>query len=69
VPASVFRMESILVRAMEPETSGNLMENVPPKPQHSSAASISCNVKPRTFASNRRGPSLIFSSRKAWQLS
>ncbi len=29
-------MESILVRAIAPETSGNLTENVPPNPQHSS---------------------------------
>ncbi len=38
VDAPVFWMESILVRAMAPDTSGNLTENVPPKPQHSSAA-------------------------------
>ena len=56
VDAPVFWMESILVRAMAPETSGNLMENVPPKPQHSSAASISASVRPRTFASSFRGP-------------
>src|SRR3984957_5405266 len=46
VDAPVFWMESILVRAMAPETSGNLMENVPPKPQHSSAAPISASVSP-----------------------
>ena len=39
--APVFWMDSILVRAIAPETSGNLIENVPPKPQHSSAAPIS----------------------------
>ncbi len=48
-------MESILVRAMAPDTSGNLMENVPPKPQHSSAAPISASVRPRTFARSFRG--------------
>src|SRR5271170_1743509 len=45
VDAPVFWMESILVRAMAPETSGNLTENVPPKPQHSSATSISASVR------------------------
>src|ERR1019366_49261 len=40
VLAPVRTMESILVPAMPPEISGNLTENVPPKPQHSSAASV-----------------------------
>ncbi len=49
VEAPVFWMESILVRAMAPETSGNLIENVPPKPQHSSAASISAQCETPDF--------------------
>ena len=37
VRAPVRSMASILVRAMAPESSANFTENVPPKPQHSSA--------------------------------
>ena len=42
-----------------------LLENVPPKPQHSAAASISRSSSPRTFASRRRGPSRMPNSRSA----
>ena len=52
VPASVLRIDSILERAIPPDTSGNFTEKVPPNPQHSSAASISRSVRPCTFESN-----------------
>src|SRR5690349_5841913 len=53
--APVLWIASILVRAMAPDTSANLTEKVPPKPQHSSAGIISRNSSPRTFASKRLG--------------
>ena len=49
------RMASILVRAMAPDSSANLTEKVPPKPQHSSAGCISRSSRPRTLARRRRG--------------
>ncbi len=45
--------------AIAAETSPNLTEKVPPKPQHSSQPSISLSWTPLTFASSARGCSLM----------
>ena len=65
--APVRTMASILVRAMAPDSSANFTENVPPKPQHSSAGSSRGARGPRRARAAGAAPLLIPSSRSAWQ--
>ena len=51
------------------EMSGYLTQNVPPKPQHTSASCISFRSSPCTLASSLRGCALMPSSRRPEQLS
>ena len=50
------------------EVSAFLTANVPPKPQHSWASSISTRSMPWTARSSRSGRSPTFSSRSEWQV-
>src|SRR5262249_26769538 len=49
------------------EMSGYLTQNVPPKPQHTSASRISLSVRPRTLPSSARGWTRTPSSRRPEQ--
>ena len=53
---------------MAAEMSGFLTENVPPKPQHTSAEGSSARSSPRTARSSRSGASPVRSIRSEWQL-
>ena len=68
-PAPVPVTAAVLSRTMAVEMSGYLTQNVPPKPQHTSASGSSASVSPSTFASRARGWCFTPSSRKPAQLS
>ena len=57
-----------LSSAIATEASGSLTLNVPPNPQHRSAASHGTASHPSTSSTSRPGCSAIRSSRSMWQL-
>jgi hypothetical protein len=58
----------ILSASIAVDVSGFLSANVPPNPQHWSAAGSSINVIPRTWRSSRSGLSPTRSMRNEWQV-
>ena len=66
--APVARMFAHLSASMASETSAFLIENVPPKPQHSVASGSSSSSSPRTCASRRSGASPMRVTRCEWQV-
>src|SRR5262245_15762783 len=64
VSAPVAAIAAALAWPMEAEIRSNLIEKVPPKPQHWRLSSSSTRVQPSTAWSRRRGSSLIPSSRR-----
>ena len=61
-------MRRSLSESIAIDVSAFLTANVPPKPQHSSAAGRSTRSIPRTASSRRRGRSPMRSSRSEWQV-
>src|SRR5262249_34671062 len=68
-PAPLAVTLAIFLRTMSLEISGYLTQNVPPKPQHTSASFISATRNPFIEASSRRGWLRMSSSRRPEQLS
>ena len=58
----------ILSASIAVETSGFFTENVPPNPQHESAAGNSIRSRPRTARNSRSGLSPTCSMRSEWQV-
>ena len=66
--ASVSRTLRTLSEHIAADTAGFFSENVPPKPQHSSAPPSGTSVRPRTCDNRSSGREPTFSERREWQV-